>query len=181
MGIRTPSRAFHVAKQPIACIWWIMYEPSPPKMPKLLWFLICCRLTTIWQLKGYSIHIFSCYQTGILLHVNDAASCEVLDRNDVFVCLQQVLKGKITWNLLLIEFLQNMNAYSESSNLPSPSTVFILPLDCRTLESLARTNTVHPWLSEPLWSGGCLNKWTLLHNWNYPKCKYQQQCYTLYV
>ena len=25
-----------------------------PKMPKLLWFLICCRLTTNWQLKGYT-------------------------------------------------------------------------------------------------------------------------------
>ena len=24
-----------------------------PKMFKLLWFLICCHLTTIWQLKGY--------------------------------------------------------------------------------------------------------------------------------
>ena len=94
---------------------------------------------------------------------------------------QRVLKGMITWNLLLIEFLQNTNAYSESSDL-SPSTIFIPPLDCRTLESLAsKTNTVHPWLSEPLWSGGCLNKWTPLPNWNYPKCKYQQHHYTLYV
>ena len=94
---------------------------------------------------------------------------------------QRVLKGMITWNLLLIEFLQNTNAYSESLDL-SPSTIFIPPLDCRTLESLAsKTNTVHPWLSEPLWSGDCLNKWTLLHNWNYSKCKYQQHHYTLYV
>ena len=35
--------------------------------------------------------------------------------------------------------------------------------------------TVHSWLSEPLWSGGCSDKW------NYHKRKYQQHHYILSV
>ena len=35
------------------CIWWIMYELRPSKLPKLLLLLLCRRLMTFWQLKGY--------------------------------------------------------------------------------------------------------------------------------
>ena len=40
-------------EQPIICIWWIMHELRPSKLPKLLILLLCRRLTTFWQLKGY--------------------------------------------------------------------------------------------------------------------------------
>ena len=51
--IRTPSRTFHMTKSSQLYALMNNVWAITPKMPKLLWFLICCRLTTNWQLKGY--------------------------------------------------------------------------------------------------------------------------------
>ena len=92
-------------EKPTVCIWWIMYEPSP-KMPKLLWLLLCCHSTTIWQLKGYSTAYSSmliqeeCPRTRLFNVIADEVTDELSKEDSVI--LQMKLEMCLTKRIYLL-------------------------------------------------------------------------------